>query len=182
MCFSNKCKKSQEKPQNLVAKNQKQGTIRPEQALNRHEHLGHKKTLEMDGPCAPEGRRLHHKNRNSAGHVKGKRRRGRGKTAWRRTLEEELTDLGHPQLGHHRATGQIQGEWMNENVYIAHQKLPHKTLSVHSARMVMWRNFLAAPSADMISARDQNETYITVNTFLCRFSPKKQTKQKSKTN
>ena len=25
-------------------------------------------------------------------------------------------------------------EWMNENLYIAHKKLPHKTLRVHSAR------------------------------------------------
>ena len=55
---------------------------------------------------------------------------------------------------------------MNENLYIAHQKLPHKTLRVHSARMVMWRNFLAAPSADTISARDPKETYITVNPFI----------------
>ena len=56
---------SQENPQNLLAekKNHQQGIAWSEQP-GRPAHTGHKKMLEMDQPCALEGRQLRHKNCN----------------------------------------------------------------------------------------------------------------------
>ena len=62
--------------------------------LHGHAHLGHKMPLKMDQLCTPDGRQLHHKNRNQI-HTWWEEKRASKKPTLCRTLEAELGDLGH---------------------------------------------------------------------------------------
>ena len=51
------------------------------------------------------------------------------------TLRASLSGTFLQQVGYRTTVNGVWfSEWMNENLYIVHKKLPHKTLRVHSAR------------------------------------------------
>ena len=57
------------------------------------------------------------------------------KTSFQQCFIFNWSEVHNPLHAHLLALSHIYiYEWMNENLYIAHKKLPHKTLHVHSAR------------------------------------------------